>query len=493
MKICGISIKNLLTSWKNNEMTIKFRVFRSVYALVLVAMLTLSASAQSLLSSSTVRSATVGLVVKDLDTDSLLIAYNYDKLLTPASVMKSVTTASAMLSLPADFKFGTKVLLTGKIKKNTLDGNIVVKASGDPTLESRHFPDNAGFVDSIAAFVKARGINEISGKIIVDYSVYDDGGVSQYWLLEDLPWDYGTGHFPLNYRDNAFVLTVGKGFSSKPNLDYIHVYNQLKKGKRNNASLTRADGSCDFYLKGTAAAPYATRTYNCANPDPSRLFISELKSKLKAEGIALGGDDKKTSKVAATYVHYSPLIDDIMHSLMVRSDNMFAEGMLRAQPLDSLEEASVEASALREIAMWDSLGVATESITIHDGSGLARTNKLTPRFETEMLTYMARSPFAERYVALFARAGVEGTLKSLLKDTPLQGKLALKSGSMRGVQCYAGYKIDENNRPTHIVVVMVNNFNGARANLKAAIGRFLLETFPTAESETSQYGKETNL
>ncbi|MBR5744394.1 MAG: hypothetical protein IKX94_03605, partial [Muribaculaceae bacterium] len=55
---------------------------------------------------------------------------------------------------------------------------------------------------------------------------------------------------------------------------------------------------------------------------------------------------------------------------------------------------------------------------------------------------------------------------------------ALKSGSMRGVQCYAGYKLDNDNRPTHVIVILINNFSGGRAELKAAIGRYLLETFP---------------
>ena len=455
-----------------------YNIEKRLLAIALSLVVFVAGYSQSILKSPSTRSATVGLVVKDLATDSLLIVHNYDKSITPASVMKSVTTASAMLRLPADFRFATEVAFTGKLKKGVLDGNILVKASGDPTIESRHFPENAGFVDSIVATAKRLNIKSITGKIIVDRSVYDDGGVSQYWLLEDLAWDYGTGHYPFNYRDNDFKLTIGNGgFSSEPKLDYITVKNQLKKGKRNNVNLTRAEGSFDFYLKGCAASPNAKRTYNCANPDPSLLFESELKAMLKKEGISLEGADKHSNKEVAKYVHYSPVIDDVMHSLMVRSDNMFAEGMLRAAPIDD-EEITVEMSSMHEVELWDSLGVDVSGISIMDGSGLARTDKLTPHFESDMLTYMARSEYAERYVNLFARVGLEGTLKSILKDSRLQGKLALKSGSMRGVQCYAGYKLDDDNRPTHVIVILINNFSGGRADLKTAIGRYLLETFP---------------
>ena len=435
---------------------------------------------QSILSSPSAKSATIGLVVKDLATDSLLIVHNYDKSITPASVMKSVTTASAMLTLPEDFRFLTNVDITGNVKKSHLKGNIVIHSSGDPTLESRYFPDNLGFADSIVAFITRHDIKSIDGRIIIDRLDYDDGCVSQYWLLEDLPWDYGTGHFPVNYRDNDFRLIIGgkNGYSSKPLLNYIRVFNQLKKGKRNNANLTRAEGSCDFYLKGTAVNPSATRTYDCANPDPSKLLLSELKAKLKEAGVELKGEQFDNNNVLATFTHKSPVIDDIMHSLMVRSDNMFAEGMLRAQPLGVDDEETVEACAAAETALWESLGVSTDGVSIMDGSGLARTDKLTPHFESDMLTYMARSKYADRYVALFARAGLEGTLKSILNGSRLQGKLALKSGSMRGVQCYAGYKLDDNDHPTHVVVILVNNFNGSRQNLKAAISKYLLETFP---------------
>jgi D-alanyl-D-alanine carboxypeptidase/D-alanyl-D-alanine-endopeptidase (penicillin-binding protein 4) len=59
-------------------------------------------------------------------------------------------------------------------------------------------------------------------------------------------------------------------------------------------------------------------------------------------------------------------------------------------------------------------------------------------------------------------------------NTRLSGKLVLKTGSMNGVQCYAGYKIDDNGNPTHVVVIMANSFFGTRADLRTAISNLLL-------------------
>jgi D-alanyl-D-alanine carboxypeptidase/D-alanyl-D-alanine-endopeptidase len=91
---------------------------------------------------------------------------------------------------------------------------------------------------------------------------------------------------------------------------------------------------------------------------------------------------------------------------------------------------------------------------------------------------MAFTHKAALYANLFPRVGIEGTVKALLSDTPLAGKLALKSGSMKGVLCYAGYKLDETGTPTHAVVVMVNGFTCKMTTVRKAIAEFLLERFP---------------
>ena len=68
-------------------------------------------------------------------------------------------------------------------------------------------------------------------------------------------------------------------------------------------------------------------------------------------------------------------------------------------------------------------------------------------------------------------------MKNLLKDTPLTGRLALKSGSMSGVRCYAGYLLDENEHPSHVVVLFVNRYSCSGASLRRSIENFMLDTF----------------
>lgn len=88
---------------------------------------------------------------------------------------------------------------------------------------------------------------------------------------------------------------------------------------------------------------------------------------------------------------------------------------------------------------WKDKGLDVSSLRITDGSGLAPTNKVTARFLNDLLTYMVKSKHAEAFMSSLPQAGVEGSVRNFLKESSLSGKAFLKSGSMSGVRCYAGY------------------------------------------------------
>lgn len=91
----------------------------------------------------------------------------------------------------------------------------------------------------------------------------------------------------------------------------------------------------------------------------------------------------------------------------------------------------------------------------------------------DVLRHMSGNPY---YASFFPLAGQEGTLKKFLAGTPLDGEIAMKTGSMNGIQCYAGYKLDSEYAPTHIVVVMMNRLSN-RASARAALQKLLLAAF----------------
>ena len=404
------------------------------------------------------------ILIRDLRFGHDIVSANIDRSLIPASVMKSVTVASMLNLADPQERFATPVVATGTIRNGVLDGNLVVKVCGDPTIESQFLPETQGFADSIAAAVRRMGIIKIRGNVLIDESDFPDATTPPGWMDEDIPWYYGARLQGANFRDNRFRLR----YPSKKTEPFVpDLKFSVIKGK--GSKIDRKDGSETFLVRGTRAINDIF-----SMPYPRKAMSYEIVSTLKRAGVEVAGQSVKPSdEETEIYVHHSSPFGEIMQSLMFRSDNLMAEGMLRA-----LTPGGTRADAImEEQAVWSMAGISNHGINIVDGSGLSRDNRLTARFLGDVYTYMATDSFSNDYLTLFPKAGFDGTMKNFLVSTPLSGRVAMKTGSMKGVQSYGGYLFDENGYPTHVIVFMVNNFRCSRAALKKDIERLLLEKF----------------
>lgn len=361
------------------------------------------------------------ILIRDLKTDSVLVAVNDTLSLVPASILKCVTTASLLSKVPADWEYQTPVYVTGIVSDGVLNGNLVVEGSGDPTVNSSKLIDNPNILDEITSAVVARGIDSIAGKIIVKQDVWEGPAHPESWAAADLPHYYGTGSYGFNYADNSL----------------------------------------------------GDRAVN----DPAGRFVSQLMSNLANKGVRIGNATLDPWWKSQLMVHRSKPIDEIMRSCMVRSDNQYAEGLLRTFAIESGDSGSARAGAQREISYWKRQKAPMAGVEIFDGSGLSRRNRVTARFMDYVLKSLSNNPY---YASFFPIAGEEGTLKKYLRDTPLKGYVALKTGSMRGIQCYAGYKLDENYNPTHTIVVILNDMP-SREDARETVKQTLLEAFGMIE------------
>lgn len=413
--------------------------------------------------------ATIGVYITNLSTGQTVESENINKAMIPASILKSVTSATALNLLKGDFRFNTDVMLTGKQTAGVLDGNLVIKASGDPTIESSHFSDREGFISSIVNAVKARGVTVIKGEIIVDEEMFSDTGQVPQWVIEDTGWDYGAGFYGFNYSNNTFRLYT-ETLKTLPDVPYIDV---IVEKNTSSTDIERGMNSDLYIVSGKNVENrnfYVTTTMN----SPSLAFVHNLRETLKRNGITVEENIIEPDGDETLLLSYkSPVNTEMLRTLMFKSDNLMAEATLRALAPGESRDAAVR----KELAFWKNRGISTDYIKIADGSGLARVDRVTPKFIEQVLTYMAKSTLATTYVSLFPKAGKEGTVKSFMKGTALDGKIALKSGSMNGVHCYAGYKLGNNGKPTHSVVIIVNNFFCTRDVLRKEIQRFLLSVF----------------
>lgn len=413
---------------------------------------------------------TVGIYVKNLSTGRVMASYNASMAMTPASVTKAVTTASALLALGPDFRFTTTVSLQGSRGSDGVwNGNLVINSCGDPTIGSDEFETKSALTDSILGALKRAGIRTVTGRIVIKQTM-KDAGACPTWECEDIAWSYGAGLFGFNYAGNTVGVFPVKGTTTPPSTLKIRL---IPSGGDSNDQIRGIDSNV-LTVSGTARSR-ANRQWrvSASNPDPAYTYTRVLESRMADSGIKLGGDEVAAGNESTLCVYRSPEAAEICRNLMKRSDNMFAEGMLRAIDPEGTRDDCID--AVKDI--WKERGLTVSSTIMHDGSGLTRSNRFSPLFLAGMLEYMAKSPLAETYTACFPVAGIDGTMRGFGAKSALKGRLAMKTGSLSSVQTYAGYRLDADGRPTHVVVVMVNGFFCPRPALRDAIVKYLLKVF----------------
>ncbi len=412
----------------------------------------------------------MGIYVEDILSGEVLADARADEPFIPASIMKAVTAATVVTLFDPYVRFATKVTATGSIDGTTLNGNIVVHATGDPTLESSRFPDYTGFCDSIAEGLIRAGIDSVTGVVMVDYSSMPESGIPSGWMEEDRKYRYGAGHHPINWHDNAFTLTM-PDMTTDPLVPDLDI--KFNKRRRGAMKYTYNPGAMSLTITGRPVKRTATTTYGL--PDPAASMCADICKVLSNKGLKLGlHAGLNPSQAITIYTHTSPTLDEILRTMMYWSDNTQAEAMLRIIAPTEPRDVAAE----RELALWKMKGADTDNVSIVDGSGLSRNDRLTPLFLADVMTSMALGPNGMAYATLFPIAGRNGTVRRLLADTPLSGRMALKSGTMSGVRCVAGFMLDSAGYPTHTVVVMTNATREiSSTKLNQAIERALLKIF----------------
>lgn len=361
----------------------------------------------------------MAVLVSELPSGRIIASYNSDTPLVPASIMKCISLASLSENADVEKPIETPVYITGSLGADgVLHGDILVEAKGDPSINSTVWPLSEDLNDEIVKALRKNGVKSVEGSIRVDQSYFSGTPIPSSWAAGDLPHSYGTGSHAFNYSNNA---------------------------------------------SGKASVK-----------DPSGVFVRQLKTCLSREGIGIGDTSVPASGKTLLLTHSSPELREIMRSCMMRSDNLFAETSLRLFGKAVGGDGSTPDAAARERDFWKGRKLDLSGINIVDGSGLSRSNRMTARFMESVLR--EKSGDVE-YVSFFPLAGQEGTLRKFLAGSDLDSYIAMKTGSMNGIQCYAGYKLDDEFAPTHVVVVMVNDFRCDRAYLRAQVEKMLLSIF----------------
>lgn len=402
--------------------------------------------------------AAVGIYMVELSSGSVVAGHNADMLLTPASVLKAVTTAAALTEKGGGFKWNTSVIAVGKINNGVLNGDLIIRGSGDPTLGSEHFKETQpDFIQSVVKAAAAKGITRIDGRVRVSADWPEQGPVPT-WELEDIPGIDGAGFYTLNYKDNIFTLNY-PAMTTSPAIPDLEISNMGGNGR---LRFFRFPGSRQVNVYGKLGRKQRRAVFKCSMPDPPSVLVYEMEQAFGARRknyVTLKDTIKLTD-------YFSPALRDVTRSMMVRSDNQMAEATLRL--LAPGQGRGYALKAEREIL--SAIGLDIKNVRLADGSGLSRHNVISARRLGELLRLMSRNT---DYVGSFARVGVDGTVRNFMKNNPERRNFLLKSGSMTGVVCYVGYRVDPQTlAPTHAIAILINNAPEP-SKARAAIANYL--------------------
>lgn len=449
------------------------------------------------------RGASFSLVVKDVQEGKTVYSYDTDRLQSPASVLKTVATATALEILGEDYRYPTTLEYDGILENGTLEGNLYIKGSGDPSLGSSHFaPGQNKFLSTWIAALQKAGIKHITGSVISDESIFDTEGVSIKWLREDMGNYYAPGSYGISIFDNMYKLSLQTGAAgtrpvlkgTEPDIPFIRFKNYLKAAPVSSDSAYIIGAPLDDvrYLYGVLPANREAYVLKGDIPDPALYLARYLTDQLQQKGIRVDGSPScyrieveenrwKKGERKEIVTTYSPTLREIASICNHVSHNLYADALVKTVGLQYKPRRNEMISSFgRGVQVvkeyWEKKGLDVFPLRMNDGSGLAPADKVSAGFMGELLVYMAtESAVSDAFIASLPQAGIEGSVRNFLKGSKLQGKAHLKSGGITGVRSYAGY-ITKDGR-TYAVAVFSNNYSCPMSRMTRALEKLLLQLF----------------
>ena len=412
--------------------------------------------------------ATFSMEFYSLKSGKVVYALNPDKLVVPGSTTKLFTEGTALQTLGADYRFHTRVYRTGALKNGTLDGDIILVASGDPNLSGRiqadgtlgfenedHSyggPDSKGVgtdpllvIHEFAQQIATKGVKRIKGRVLVDARLFPQGAR-----------ELGTGVIlsPIAVNDNVVDVVVTPGATEgapaqlkiSPETSYLRFVNKTITGKADSKAdfnysdpTAGTDGSQVVTVTGSVplGKPLGMQSYPV--PDPARFAQVVLVEALKANSIdvklppnneadfkSLEGAYKDENLIGE---HVSPPLKEEVKITLKVSQNLHASmtpyllGALAGHATQDIEQAgfNVEHDFLKGIGL--DLAAASQS----DGAG--GNAYFSPDFVVKYLVHMNQTKDAETFRRGLPVLGRDGTLAKIETNSPAAGHVFAKTGT----------------------------------------------------------------
>ena len=397
-----------------------------------------------------------GLSVRSVSTGAELLNVNAGEYFTPASTMKTLSTATALHFLPLDYAPQTKVSLLGTQQRNVFTGEVNVRGEGDPNISARYYTDPMVVLYAMADSIRSLGIDTVRGRLVLDTSFFTPPWRPEHWRSDFFDYYYGAEVTPLQFNDNCTVIRIKPGVeddtvrvSVVPDVGYVKVVNKLitktaprnKRGRKQKLKWNRALDPVEPIVTIEGEFDIETDSTQFVIPVRGALgyFRAALLQAFRDRGLVLNevsvasaGEKMRTFSFSS-----APLLS-VMDEINQRSQNLHAETLFRNAAAYMFGVGSVENGKKLERRFLAEMGIDSSGFEVYDGCGLAAKNKLKPSVETQMLAKMARHPRGEYYINSFASPRI-GSGSKRMQPLLYPWFTRFKTGYIAEVHGLAGY------------------------------------------------------
>jgi D-alanyl-D-alanine carboxypeptidase/D-alanyl-D-alanine-endopeptidase (penicillin-binding protein 4) len=419
----------------------------------------------------------VSLVVQEVDGKvQPRLSHRANVPVTPASVMKLVSTFAALETLGPTFAWTTPVFIEGTVRDGTLNGTLYIKGQGDPWLVIER-------LWLLLRRVQGLGIRTITGDVVLDRSAFetvvtDPGGFDGEPLRS---YNAAPDALLLNFK--SVLMTFVPDRAS----DIAHVnFEPPLAGVQMQASVPLSDGPCNDYRSvlrvdmsdpnrirfgGRYPASCEEKVWPMAYADPASFSARTIEGMWREMGGQLNGRVREgpvPAGMTPVFQFASPPLAEVLRTINKYSNNVMAQQLFLTLSLQGKGVGTLAGS--RELLQdwWRARFGADELPQLENGSGLSRNDRISAHALAGLLQYAWASPLMPELMASLPVIGLDGTLKTV--NTRAQGSAHLKTGRLGNVAAMAGF-VHATSGKRYVLVAIINHpqANAARPAIEALV------------------------
>ena len=420
--------------------------------------------------------------IVNLADDQVIGLHNEKKLFNSASLVKIITTYISLKELGPNFSWRSDFYYTGDIVGETLKGDIVFKGTGDASFSVE---DLEGMIREI----QEKGIKRIEGNLLFDTSYF--GLIPSEVTFDNNPMRaYNVFPSAISLQSNTinFIFKSQKNkvkIKSKPNIKTLKIINNIKSTRekclnwreklRYETKITEQQTL--LYFSGKFSRKCKVKEIDLAMLDWQTYFYHTFKQKWIDNGGWFNGSFIQTSEALddnrLLASHYSDSLVNLIRDTNKYSLNLMSRNLMLTIIANENYVQPTEAMVNSYIKNWlVEHQIDSEGLFIDNGAGLSRNIKISINQFLMILQNIYYDPMMPEMISSFPIAGIDGTLKRRMRNSPIKMNGHFKTGSMNEVSAMAGFFLN-NEKQMNIFVFMMN---GKKAKMSQNFQEALIES-----------------